>query len=175
MLSSFLILILIINLCTAIFLFYMFRTLRSQGKKLQRQMEDLLKHPNNKKIETERLTDEWRSYVFIQALQVREAVSKQVNNLHPKWIEEAPASHGLTHKELAEAFSPKQIEAITHFWRMFHQYTDNYWKTEEGKIKTVFKGSIDLKGSEVHTIQTVSNQLLPKLDQLLIKIKGVKH
>lgn len=172
MLLSVLVLILIVNLCTAIFLFYIFRTFNAQGKKYQRQIEELLQHPN---IGTEQLRDEWRSYVFIQALQVREAISKQVNNLHPKLIEEAPSSHGLSNKELSEAFTPEQIEAITYYWDLYRQYADTYWKTDQGKVKTVFKGSVDLKGSEVHRIQTASNQLLPKIDQLLIKIKGVEH
>ncbi|MFV8829370.1 hypothetical protein [Alkalihalobacterium sp. APHAB7] len=175
MLLSVLILILIVNLCTGIFLFYIFRTFNAQEKKHQRQIEELLQHPNIKKIGTEQLRDEWRSYVFIQALQVREAISKQVSNLHPKLIEEAPSSHGLSNKELSEAFTPEQIEAITFYWDLYRQYADTYWKTDQGKVKTVFKGSVDLKGSEVHRIQTASNQILPKIDQLLIKIKGVEH
>ncbi len=156
-------------------LIVMYRTLSVQKKILQEQLE-LLQQPTNFKLaDKERLCEEWKSYVFVQALQVREAISKQVNNLHPKLIEDAPISHGLTNRELAEAFDSKQIEAITHFWNLFHQYIETHWKTEQGRIKTVFKGSINIDGSEVHRIHTVSNRLLPQLDQLLKRIKGDEH
>ncbi|OLO42647.1 hypothetical protein BTR23_01145 [Alkalihalophilus pseudofirmus] len=167
--------ILIINILMFIIFVFLYRALKKQEILLQQQIELIENFAKKETTENEPPLEEWKTFVFLQALQVRESISKQVSNLHPKAIEDAPVSHGLTDKELAMIFSTQQVEGVILFWKLFHQYVDTYWKTEQGKIKTVFKGAIDIEGSEVHTIQTVSNQLLPKLDRLIKQMKGVEH
>ncbi|WP_209122512.1 hypothetical protein [Alkalihalobacillus sp. BA299] len=167
--------ILLVNLFILIMLIRLCHSIKTQQKFLKQQIYLLENSQVLQLQKNDQLIDERRSYVFLQALQLRDAIAKQVSNLHPRAIEDAPFSHGLTAKELSESFSPMQLEAIASIWDLFHQYVDTYWRTEQGKIKTVFKGAVDLKGSEVHTILNASNQLIPKIDHLLKQMKGVEH
>ncbi|UOE92426.1 hypothetical protein [Alkalihalobacillus sp. LMS39] len=139
-------------------------------------LENLLSSLKNVTVETEsnseKLNDEWRSYVFIQALTVRDAVYKQTIALHPQLIENAPASHGLSTPELSKAFRPEEIQAIYDFWNQFIDYKNNYWLTSENKIRTVFRGTIHDSNSEIAHLAYASKKLVHQLDERLKQMRA---
>lgn len=114
---------------------------------------------------------ELQSYTYLQALAVRDAVYQQTNDIYLQRIENAPKTHGLTDKELSTAFTSEQIDAIYQFWQLFHQYLQTHWLTEQGKFKTIFRGSPQDPTSEVGQIIAASKKLVTKLDELLTKMK----
>lgn len=118
-----------------------------------------------KAMQKEELKGELQSYVYLQALAVRDAVYKQTNDIFLQAIEDAPKSHGLSAKELSTIFSREQIDYIHQFWQLFDQYLRKYWLTEQGSFKTVFRHN------ELDEIHHASKTLVKKLDQLLKLLK----
>ncbi|WP_026673181.1 hypothetical protein [Alkalihalobacterium bogoriense] len=139
-------------------------------------LQNLLRTVENLTIETrqnsEKLNEEWRSYVFIQALTVREAVYKQTIALHPQLIEDAPVTHGLSTPELSKAFRPEEIQAIYEFWTIFNEYKSTYWLTNDNRIRTVFRGTIHDENSEIAHLAFASKKLVQQLDRQLKQIRA---
>lgn len=119
----------------------------------------------------EEAKEEWRSYVLMQALSVRDAVYKQTKGIHTHAIEHAPKEVGLTEKELVDAFSADEVQAITNYWALFSEYVNNYWLTPKGTYKKIFKGVERDPNSEAGAMLAASYQLIKQLDQLLQKIR----
>lgn len=156
-----------------LFILLFIRKLMIEIKKLNKTNEQLLQTfkqnghslEEYKKVEKEQLKEELHSYIYVQALQVRDAVYKQTNDLFQQAIEDAPKSHGLTIKQLSTMFTNEQIESIEQFWFLFNNYLNKYWLTDQGTYKTVFPNK------ELQQIQQESKQLVKLLDQLLTKMK----
>lgn len=119
-----------------------------------------------KKLE---LYEEVKTTVLLQMYTIRNAVQKQITNVHVKSIEQAPKTVAISDDLLKESFSAEEILTIEAFWQLFNMYINDYWLTKNGGYKTVFTGQFDFKTGEVGKMVLSSEQLIPKLDLLIKK------
>ncbi|RXJ03864.1 hypothetical protein DS745_00280 [Anaerobacillus alkaliphilus] len=126
---------------------------------------------SGKKLE-QQLKEELTLTVLLKMFTVRNAVHKQIGNVHAKAIELAPHDVGISEVLLEKHFSLEEQTMIRSFWELFSQYKASYWITKNEKVKTVFTGDIEKRSGDVGRMILASENLVKKLDLLLIEMQN---
>ncbi|KHF38867.1 hypothetical protein [Halalkalibacter okhensis] len=144
---------------------------RNELQSLKEQIEKVSSHSSEftEYIQT-RLIDEKKAHLLVLMYDIRDAVSKQKNDIHANLIINTPRHHNLSNAELAKMFSAEQIGTIQQFWASYTRYLHSHWIDHDGKVKTIFRGNKDATNSELFRLHHSSNLLVKQFDQLLTEL-----
>lgn len=105
--------------------------------------------------------EEVKRTVQLQSMAVRNAVQKQIDELHAKEIQYCPRSLSIPVEELNKVYSEEQIATLENYWSNYHHYIKGLWLTNKGTIRTVFSQKDALR------IKQESQQLAYHLNEQL--------
>jgi hypothetical protein len=145
------------------------------SRKILKELNYLKRHSSKEPPNNEYLKDELTATVLLKMFAIRNAVQKQTTNIHVHVIEQAPKGIGIDTQLLDKYFSNQNIVLIREYWQLFDDYLKNYWMSNNGKLKTVFRGVIDRKSGDVGELMQASEQLVLKLDKLLDDFQKLNH
>ncbi|WP_100372621.1 hypothetical protein [Bacillus sp. FJAT-45037] len=160
--------IFIVNTALVIMIFLNQKKLSQRIQSIQTSLTEANNLIHNQHHES--LMDERRTHILMIAFQIRDGVSKQIDDLHPRLIESLPTDHSLTADEVAQCFTPTEVIALHSFFSLFENYVTKHWLTDQLQYKRIFKGSKAQSNSELAQLHLASIQLVRKLDQLLLTI-----
>ncbi|MCL7745827.1 hypothetical protein [Halalkalibacter alkaliphilus] len=140
---------------------------------LNERIEKLSSHSTayNDYIQT-KLLDERKAHLLVLMYEIRDVVSKQQFDLHAKLIENSPRNHNVSNSELTKMFSLEQIFIIQRFWTAYHTYLQSHWTSNDGKVKSVFRGNPGDTNSELHKLHQSSKLLVKQFDHWLTELNS---
>ncbi|MCK0472187.1 hypothetical protein [Halalkalibacter sp. APA_J-10(15)] len=164
-------------ICTSIVLITIFITYKHVKKKIQLLLNEItdLKVPISL-VQSEiqkSVQEESRTHVLIMLYRLREAVGKQQEQLHPRYIEQLPMTHGLSEVELSHLFSGEAALIIHQYWASYRSYVEKYWLTDSGQIKTIFQGKNNDLNTELGQLHFDSQKLVIYFDQMISKLNSL--
>ncbi|MDQ0257698.1 hypothetical protein J2S74_005160 [Evansella vedderi] len=130
---------------------------------------NILKHNNksnnrSSKLDRQYWKNEVRRTVELQCMMVRNAIQKQIVDIHMKEIQIAPRSLSIPYKTLEEIYTTEQLEIIVEFWQSYNEYLNKYWLTSSQNIKSTFPQQ------QVSQLVASSKQLTYQMNQWIEKI-----
>ncbi|GAE28946.1 hypothetical protein [Halalkalibacter hemicellulosilyticus] len=167
----------IMSICTIIVLITIFITYKHIKKMIEHLHNEItdLKEPFSF-VQSEiqkNLQEERRTHVLIMLYRLREAVGKQQEQLHPRYIEQLPTSHGLSEDELSRLFSGEAALIIDQYWSSYRSYVEKYWLTDSRQIKTIFQGKNNDLNTELGQLHFDSKKLVIHFDRMLNKLNSL--
>lgn len=149
---------------TQLFILYIIVKNKPFSKPMQVEMD-----PNViKNTDTVELNYDWeeevKRTVELQLMRIRNAVQKQTSSIHKKEIELAPKSFIFDDKKLMKVYNEEQRLILQTYISSFDTYLHRYWYTKNGKLKTVFKGTIENPETQAGQLVRSSHELCHQMD-----------
>ncbi|SFP25722.1 hypothetical protein [Salibacterium halotolerans] len=142
------------------------KKLESHQKAVTVRLETMQEMFTDKEMEEEK--EEVRHQLHMKALEIRNTVYKQTKGPHPQAVHYTPTTSGFKVEYLDRLFGPERAQKMMQLFEAYQAYVQAYWKTENGRIRTVFRKDQSGSGhSEVEELQAASRNLVNELDELL--------
>ncbi|MGY4690172.1 hypothetical protein [Salibacterium sp. K-3] len=159
-----------LSACAFLFLFVQWGKIRNLYRRQQEMTEKLNKLEKIfEEKERNQEKEEVRHHIHMKALDVRDTVYKQTKSPHPQAVHHTVENPGYSLIYLQELFGPERAGAMMQFFQSYQTYVETYWKTENGRVRTVFRKDSSGKGhDEFEYIRLASSRLLREMDELLL-------
>lgn len=104
--------------------------------------------------------------IYIRFMTVKDALFRQFNAPHPRAVRESENAVHFSEKQLNNAFSSGEAEALRQFFQRYRQYLDSYWRTGTGGWKTVFVSNAQNGADSWETVHAATKSLYQEAERL---------